>query len=504
MPIADRRTEAALGPDARYRALHARDRRFDGVFFVGVSSTGIYCRPVCPARTPKRENCAFFDTAAAAESAGYRPCLRCRPERAPGRSRVDVRSRLAEAAFERIGAGALNGGSVRDLAAGLCVGERQLRRAVKREFGVSPVELAQTRRLLLAKQLLTETSLPVIRVAFASGFSSVSRFNALFSARYRMSPTRLRRDADDGSPTPPAAAVLRLEYRPPLAWAQLLRFLGARATPGVEAVDGVAYTRTVALGGQVGWIEARPAPMPLPALEVRASASLAPVLMPLLARIRHLFDLDADPAAIAAALERDATLATSVRRLPGLRVPGALDGFEVASRAILGQQVSVRGATTLAGRLAAAFGDPLPDNAADEAREAGSTALDRLPVTAHRLAGEDAGTVARIGLPASRAATLVALAEAVASGRVDLAPGADTDASVAGMLRIRGIGPWTAQYVAMRALHWPDAFPATDLGIRRALAGARPEERAESWRPWRAYAAMYLWEGRHPNGGEDT
>lgn len=511
-----------LDDNARYRALCARDARFDGVFFVGVSSTGIYCRPVCPARRPKRANCTFFDTAAAAEAAGYRPCLRCRPERAPGRSRVDATNRLAAAAFERIRAGALNGGSVRELATSLCVGERQLRRAVKRQFGVSPVELAQTSRLLLAKQLLTETGLPVTQVAFASGFSSVTRFNALFRARYRLSPSGLRREAGGNGAGSAGDAVgatmVRLDYRPPLGWRRLLRFLAARATPGVESVVDGRYARTMALDGHAGWLEVRPA-TDGQAVNVRVSDSLAPVLMTLLARVRHLFDLDAEPDAIADALGRDPRLARTVRRVPGLRVPGAMDGFEVAVRAVLGQQVSVRGATTLAGRLAAAFGEPVPladgrlapvpgkdaETVASpgEAR-ASEVPLARLPVTAERLAGAAPETVARVGIPHSRAHTIVLLARAVADAELDLGPTADPDATVSALQEIRGIGPWTAQYVAMRALHWPDAFPAGDLGIRRALDGHDAAAVAEAWRPWRAYAAMYLWEGLDTNGDEET
>src|SRR5690606_8495010 len=330
--------------DTLYNALRSRDPRFDGVFFVGISSTGIYCRPVCPARLPKREHCTFYETAAAAERDGYRPCLRCRPELSPGRARIDAPDRLAARAYARIAEGGLNGRSVRDLARELCVGERHLRRVVVRTFGVSPVELAQTQRLLFAKQLLTDTDLPVSRVAYASGFSSLSRFNALFPARYRMSPTALRCARDDGEAV--AGAIrLRLASRPPLAWDRLLAYLAGRATPGVELVDGGTYARAVCLDGHAGWFSVRHAPVDAPQLEVTVSDALAPVLMPLIARIRRLLDLDAEPAAIDAHLSRDPRLAPLVERTPGLRVPGSIDGFELAVRAVLGQQVSVRGAT---------------------------------------------------------------------------------------------------------------------------------------------------------------
>jgi AraC family transcriptional regulator of adaptative response / DNA-3-methyladenine glycosylase II len=485
-------TGAASDPVARYRALRARDPRFDGVFFVGVRSTGIYCRPVCRVRLPKREHCTFHDTAAAAERAGFRPCLRCRPERAPGRSLADATDRLARAAFERIGAGALNRGSVGDLARELCVGQRQLRRAVSKTFGVSPIELAQTRRLLLAKQLLTETELPVTGVAFASGFSSVSRFNALFLSRYRMSPTRLRR-AGAARGADLSATTLKLEYRPPYDWSRLLDFLALRATPGVERVQGETYARTVAIDGRSGWIEVEPAPGGAPALTLRVSDTLVPVLMPLLARVRHLFDLDAEPDAIATAFGADPILAPMIEARPGLRVPGAVDGFELAVRAVLGQQVSVRGATTLAGRLAAAFGEPVTIEA---------EGLTRLPITAERLAAAEPDEIARIGLPASRARTLSSLARAAAGEHLDLRPGADPVETMARLCALPGIGPWTAHYVTMRALHWPDAFPASDLGLRKALGDADPAVAAEAWRPWRAYAALYLWtEPVTTNGG---
>ncbi|HUF68618.1 MAG TPA: AlkA N-terminal domain-containing protein [Longimicrobiales bacterium] len=488
----------ARSDDARYRALRAHDRRFDGVFFVGVSSTGIYCRPVCRVRLPKREHCTFFETAAAAEGAGYRPCLRCRPERAPGRSLTDATHRLATVAFERISAGALNAVPMATLASDLCVSERQLRRAVKRAFGVSPVQLAQTRRLLLAKQLLAETTLPVTRVAFAAGFSSVSRFNTLFRSRYGLNPTALRRAGSDRAPA--GVILLRLEYRPPLDWPALLGFLGGRATPGVERVHGDAYVRTVAIDGATGLIDVRHAPGDAPALELRVSDSLGPVLMPLLAAVRRLFDLDAEPEAIARVLSRDKRLAASVRARPGLRVPGALDGFELAFRAVLGQQVSVRAATTLAGRLTAAFGEPAPADVLDAERNGGR--LDRLPVTADRLAAVSPDEIAAVGMPLTRARTLVELARAVAREALDLRAGADPDASISRLFALPGIGPWTAQYIAMRALHWPDAFPATDLVIRRVL-GDDAVRTSEPWRPWRAYAAMHLWAGPTTNGGND-
>jgi AraC family transcriptional regulator of adaptative response / DNA-3-methyladenine glycosylase II len=484
-----------------YRALAARDRRFDGVFYVGVTSTGIYCRPVCRARTPRRERCRFFNNAAAAERAGFRPCLRCRPELAPGHSSVDAVGRLATAAASRIAEGALNGGDVDSLARELGVGSRHLRRVLEREVGVSPVELAQTQRLLLAKRLLTDSELPVTEVAHASGFQSLRRFNALFRARYRLNPTGLRRAHRNGNARSIArsgtderedggALSLALSYRPPFAWQPLLRFLAARATHGVENVDAERYLRTMAIGEHSGWLAVTHEPA-REALHVDVSASLVPVLMAVLARLRQLFDLDANPSEIDGHLSREG-FAPLVRRTRGLRVPGAVDGFELAARAILGQQVSVRGATTLAGRFAAAFG--LPGGG-------GVAPLSRLAPTAERVAGATVEQIATIGLPRARAASIQALARAVAEGHIHLTPGTHAGEMMRRLTSLPGIGPWTAHYVAMRALRWPDAFPASDLALRRAAGMPTPaklERAAERWSPWRAYAAMHLWSTRTP------
>jgi AraC family transcriptional regulator of adaptative response / DNA-3-methyladenine glycosylase II len=475
---------ARSGPDVRYHALRARDRRFDGTFFVGVRTTGIYCRPVCRARLPQAKNCAFYESAAAAERAGYRPCLRCRPELAPGRSLTDAHARLAGAAYARIAAGALNAGSVADVARELCVSERQLRRALVAEFGASPVELAQTQRLLLAKQLLTETDLPIAQVAFSSGFASLTRFNALFLARYRMSPTRLRRERGDRAA---AGVTLRFAYRPPFDWERLLAFLAKRAIPGVERVDATSYARTLRVGAHAGWLRVRHVPADA-TLAVEVSDTLLPALMPLRAGLRRLFDLDAEPDVIAAHFANDPLLGPLLRARPGLRLPGCADPFEVAVRAVLGQQVSVAAAITLAGRLTTALGEPI----------AGAPeGLTHLGVSADRIALTAPEAIASIGMPLARARTLVTLARAVAAGDVTIDAAQDPDAAIAALRGLPGIGPWTAAYIAMRGLHWPDAFPAGDAGVRNALCGADPataSRLAEAWRPWRAYAVLHLWE----------
>jgi AraC family transcriptional regulator, regulatory protein of adaptative response / DNA-3-methyladenine glycosylase II len=474
-----------LDSDICYRALVARDARFDGVFFVGVTTTRIYCRPVCTARTPGRERCRFFPSAAAAECARFRPCLRCRPELAPGNAPVDSPGRVARATAARIEAGALDdGGSLEALAGEFGLSSRQLRRAVRQELGASPIELAQTRRLLMAKKMLTETNLPVIEVAYASGFASLRRFNALFQSHYRLTPSQMRRS--NGSCNMGQSLRLRLAYRAPLAWPEMLQFLAARALPGVEFVSGIAYARTVALGKHRGWLRVEPAAK-RDELVVETSPALTPALAPLLARLRNLFDLCARPDMIAAHLGADGRIGPLVQRCPGLRVPCAFCGFELTMRAVLGQHVNVRSATTVAGRLVLAFGEsistPFPE-------------LTHLSPTAERLAEATVGKLAVLGMPGRRAETLRGLAGAAAVGDLRLAPGSDGEEVVARLLQFPGVGEWTAQYIAMRAARWPDAFPHDDLGLRKAadeLSRRQLQHLAEAWRPWRAYAAMHLW-----------
>jgi AraC family transcriptional regulator of adaptative response / DNA-3-methyladenine glycosylase II len=469
-----------------YRALKARDARFDGRFFVAVSSTRIYCRPVCTVKPPKRENCRFFPSAAAAEAGGYRPCLRCRPELAPGNASVDATSRLAQAAASMMEDRTLDQEGLDTLAGRLGITDRHLRRAFGAEFGVSPVEFAQTQKLLLAKRLLTDTALPVTEVAFASGFGSVRRFNALFRQRYRLRPGQLRAPLRGGAPIA-AADVLKFElsFRPPFDWSAVSAFLGVRAIAGVEAVEGGCYRRTVRIPidgkEHSGWIAVEMSPGK-PTLRVAVSASLAKAVPPVLSRVKALMDLACHPAEVAQAL------GALAKHHPGLRVPGAFDGFEMAVRAILGQQVTVAGARTVAGRFAGTFGDPI------------ATPFDSLTTlfpTATRVAALPPGSIACLGMPGARARTVVALARAVADGRLALVPNADIEATLDALRALPGVGEWTAQYIAMRALSWPDAFPHTDLGVMKALGetGARRVLAAgEAWRPWRAYAVMHLWQ----------
>jgi AraC family transcriptional regulator of adaptative response / DNA-3-methyladenine glycosylase II len=476
-------------PDAAYLALTARDARFDGRLFVGVSSTGIYCRPVCRVRTPRREHCRFFASAAQAEAAAFRPCLKCRPEIAPGFSAMDSPSALAREAARRIEDAVHRGEalSLAGLAARLGVTDRHLRRIFVAAHGVGPLDYATTQRLLLAKRLLTDTAEPVAQVALASGFGSLRRFNAAFVARYRMPPSRLRREglATRGAP------ALRLAWRPPCDATGLLRFHAQRALPGVEQADGPVLRRTLALpsaqGPVAGWLACR-----LVAerheLWLEPSPSLAPALGLLLQRVRHAFDLDADPARTDPVLAR-----LPVPAPPGLRLPGCFDGFETAVRIVLGQQVTVAAARTLAQRLVAAFGRPIATP---------HPGLDRLFPDAATLAAADPAALGRLGIVRQRVRALQALAAEVAAGRLALHPGAPLQATLDALRALPGIGDWTAQLVALRVLAWPDAFPATDVGLLNALAPATGGRRdaaaatrlAEAWRPWRGYAVIALWQ----------
>ena len=477
-----------LDADQCYRALRAHDSRFDGRFFVGVATTRIYCRPVCTARTPNRDHCRFFPSAAAAEARGFRPCLRCRPELAPGYAAVDANRRLARAGAGLIEDGRLTDARLPDLAASLGVTDRHLRRVFQQEFGVAPVEYAQTQRLLLAKRLLTDTDLAVLEVAMASGFASLRRFNDLFRTRYRMSPAQLRRKTPVRDPGDRLA--FDLGYRPPYDWDSMLAFLDRRAIAGVEAVEKRTYYRTVRIertgpaprrGDEAaGWISVAPSKR-RSALHVTVSASLASALPQVLGRVKHLFDLACHPDEIAACL------GALAEARPGLRLPGAIDGFEVAVRAILGQQITVKAAATLAARFVDAFGDLL---------ETGNAKLTRLFPRPAAIAALDPGEIARIGIIAVRARAIVALAAEVASGRIRLGPAAPVEATVAALEQLPGVGPWTAQYIAMRALAWPDAFPHPDVAVLKAMGGAGKSAAlalAESWRPWRAYAVLHLW-----------
>jgi len=463
------------------RACSARDPRFDGRFFVGVRTTGIYCRPICPVPQPRAENATYFRSAAAAAAAGFRPCLRCRPESSPGTSAWRGTSATVARALRLVADGALDAGGVGSLADSLGIGSRHLSRLFLQHLGASPLSVARTRRLHFAKTLLDQTTLSMTEIAAAAGFGSVRRFNAVIRAVYGRTPTELRR-RDTRRARRDDACRLRLEFRPPLNWPALIGFLRPRATPGVEQVDGGTYRRTIEIDGRAGLLAVSPVRTANAiSLELRGVDPSA--LLRVVERVRRMFDLHADPGAIDAQLRRDPRLAALVAARPGVRVPGCWDGFELAVRAILGQQVTVKGATTLAGRLVRTFGRRV--KIADD----GPTRLFPDPAA---LAEAD---LTGIGLPARRAAAVSALAHATAESRVVFDGSVEAATLASQLSSIPGIGDWTAQYVTMRAQGDPDAFPETDLGLLRAL-DCTPRElraRARRWRPWRAYAAMHLW-----------
>jgi AraC family transcriptional regulator of adaptative response / DNA-3-methyladenine glycosylase II len=486
-----------LEPDACYLALKARDARFDGSFFTGVTSTGIYCRPVCRVRTPKRENCRFFGHAAQAESAGFRPCLRCRPELAPHSlswSIQDASSILAQQAARLLDEPESWGDSapsVEQLAARLGVSDRHLRRIFEAQFGVSPVQYLQTRRLLTAKQLLADTSLPIAQVALISGHASVRRFNAAFVAHYGLNPTALRRQ---GSERGSHGLAVRLGYRPPYDIAAMLDFFGARMIRSVELVtrtgDGGELARTLAIeaGGTLhrGWLAAQFDPARHQVI-LRVADALLPVLPLVIRRVRAALDLDADPRGI------NKVLHASFPGGDGLRVPGAVSGYELAVRAVLGQQITVAAARTLAQRLVDTFGEPI---------ETPWPELVRLFPEPSVLAGASGDALGQLGIVRQRQAAIVAIARAVADHRLALHGGSDVAATLAALTELPGIGDWTAQYIAMRALRWPDAFPSGDVALHKALRvqdDPRPARAAlaasQAWRPWRSYAVIRAWHG---------
>src|ERR1700676_3275603 len=481
---------------ACYRAISTRDARFDGRLFVGVKTTGIYCRPICPARTPKFENVSFYASAAAAQEAGFRPCLRCRPETSPDLAFWRGTSNTVSRALALIEAGGLDEADVEGLANRLGVGARQLRRLFHQHVGASPVAVAQTRRVLLAKQLIHETTLPMAEVALASGFNSVRRFNETFLQMFERSPATLRRVRDKTRREAGSLSV-RLAYRPPYDWDAMLAFLRARAIPGVEMVSESVYGRTIAIGEASGMIEVAPADKNRINVSVRFPDMAA--LPQIIARVRRVFDLAADPDMIGQHLSLDPVLAPLVAARPGLRVPGAWDGFELAVRAIFGQQITVPAATKLLGKLVEAHGAPLPATIKD------GEGLSYLFPSPARVAKVD---VAALGMPNARAIAAKSLAHAMAADPAIFSRGASLEEAIAKLRSLPGIGEWTAQYIAMRELREPDAFPAADIGLMRAMAagdGRRPSpaqllSRAERWRPWRAYAALHLWAAgiQHP------
>ncbi|MDL2260090.1 helix-turn-helix domain-containing protein [Deltaproteobacteria bacterium OttesenSCG-928-K17] len=512
-----------------YAAFKAKDARFDGRFFVGISSTGIYCRPVCRAKLPKAENCAYYRTAAEAEQAGYRPCLLCRPELAPGASVTDAGTALACRAAKMLEENCGGGFSLDEIAGRLGCTDRHLRRVFTAEYNVSPVQYLQTCRLLLAKNLLTETGLSVLDVALASGFGSLRRFNELFKKHYNLAPSALRKKAPPEK-RPAGEVTLALGYRPPYPWEQMLKFLAGRAVAGVEVVRNGEYLRTVRMavsepqgrherrdredaaargpssplsaamvepplicGGAssirqiYGWVRVGHRPEKN-ALSVTVGESLLPVLPQVLARVRSLFDLCCDPAAVYETLQVMNDIRPGLCVL-GARLPGCFDPFEIAVRAVLGQQITVKAAGTLAARLVESCGRPV------------QTGIDGLshafpsPEDILALGGPVENHLGPLGVIAARAKTIYELALAIQQGDID-PHSPQPEEEIKKLMSIRGIGSWTAQYIAMRAMQWPDSFLETDAGVKKALPGHSAKELtalAEAWRPWRSYATINLW-----------
>ncbi len=478
-----------LDADLCYEALRSKDARFDGRFFTAVMTTGVYCRPICPARLPKRENVRFFACAAAAEEAGFRPCRRCRPETSPGTPAWLGTSTTVSRALRLISEGALDDGGVADLADRLGIGDRHLRRLFLQHLGATPVRVAETRRVHFARKLIDETNLPMSDIAFSSGFGSVRRFNEAVKSTFGRCPTEIRgsgwKQEQRGNGN---GLSLRLPFRIPFDWDGLIAFLGPRTIPGVESVSRDGYRRSVTVDGLPGEIEVRPV-AGQPYLRVNLKIPTAKGLASIVERLRRVFDLGADPLEINRHLSRDPILARRVRTRPGIRVPGAWDRFELSVRAILGQQITVAGATTIAGRLVEAFGTRL-------------SACDGPGIT-HLFPRPEDLAEARIetcGVPRQRAESIRILARKVYDGDIVLESGIPAEDLMDRMREIPGVGAWTTEYIAMRAFSEPDAFPSADLGIRRALGekdgvptAASVARRAEAWRPWRAYAVMHLW-----------
>lgn len=493
LPLAPSGAAAQGLHDANYRALRTRDARFDGRLFVGVTSTGIYCRPVCRVRPPKQANCRFFANAASAEQQGFRPCLRCRPEMAPGLSLTDSSGTLAGQAAAMLHRAVHDGAdtSVAGLAGRLGVTDRHLRRIFALAHGISPLAYLTTQRLLLAKHLLSDTPMAVTQVALAAGFGSLRRFNAVFLARYRMSPGALRRALPTGPSARAEGATLRLAWRAPYDSAGVMRFFADRQIAGIEHVDGLRWGRSLALvhasQGCCGWFVARLVPE-RDEVALTVSPSLLPALGSVILRLRHALDLDADPSQIDPLLAGIVGAPGSAPPRPGLRLTSGPDGFESAVRVILGQQVTVAAARTLTRRLVARFGEPI---------ETPLPGVDRLFPDAAGLAAADPAEIGSLGIVRQRVGAIQALARAVAGGVIELHRAAPLQATLEALRALPGVGEWSVQLIAMRALGWPDAWPASDIAVLNAL-GTRDiraaTAAAESWRPWRAYAVMRLWQ----------
>jgi AraC family transcriptional regulator of adaptative response / DNA-3-methyladenine glycosylase II len=485
-----------LNPDVLYKAWQARDRRFDGKAFIGVRTTGIYCRPICPAKTPLKKNVSFYPSATAAEQAGFRPCKRCRPDAGPGTPAWFGTSATVSRALRLILNGWTDEKSLDELSASLGIGERQLRRLFIQHLGAPPLAIIRTRKLDLSRKLLDETGLAISEIAFASGFQSLRRFNDAFKIRFKASPTEIRREINrtrGGARSTKAASEvhlqMRLAYRPPLAWDELLEFLKVRAIPGAEFIDGTSYMRSIRLSSGASWFKVEKSDRD-GQLHLTTPVQAAGDLLETISRVRRILDLDHDPLAVDQVLSRDPDLRLIIRKHPGLRVPGAWSGFETAVRAILGQQVTVAAARTFASRIVEKFGERLSFDYPVGGQVDGQVRLTHLFPEPATLIHAD---LESLGIITSRANAIRVLAEKVHLGELDLSPGADLEKNMAELCKIKGIGPWTADYITLRVFRDPNAFLRGDLIIRRQLEGRDLQKCEEAWRPWSAYACLYLW-----------
>lgn len=475
--------------DIYYSAYTARDRRFDGIFFIGVLTTKIYCRPICPSKTPLRKNCVFFESIFAAENKNFRPCLRCRPELAPGNAPADDSKRIAYQIIQRLEDGIIEKNATQtEIADHFELSTRQIRRILQKEIGISPHKILQTQRLLLAKQLLSETKLSITEIAFTSGFSSIRRFNDVFKEHYRMQPSQLRKTLkyDSSEIKSNDTSQIFLCYRPPYNWDSMITFLKGRELLGVEYVTKEKYMRTVKIGKYEGWISLSHTPENS-ALRLEFSHSLCPVLPILLNKIRNMFDLQAHPEAIQEKLKKCKIIGKAVLKNPGMRLPGGFDGFELCLRAILGQQVTVKAATTLAGRLSQTYGKSISTPYQN------LTHLTPLAETISKCKETD---ITKFGITNTRANTIISLAKAYTKGTITLDVGSKPQKAIESLLNIPGIGPWTSQYIVMRGIGWPNAFLKEDLVVRKKLGNVSiktAEDISQQWAPWRSYAVLHIW-----------
>ena len=481
------KNQTGFTSEIAYEIFKNKDRRFDGLIFVGITSTGIYCRPICPAPQAKSSNCQFYPSAVLAEQAGFRPCLRCKPERSPYAYNPEDVSNLVYRAIQKIEFTITKDWTLEDLASDLEVSARHLRRSFVKELGVSPIKYLQSIRLLRAKQLLGDTNLNVTQVAFSSGFRSVRRFNETFKRQYNLTPTHIRKQQKYQEQEMEDKMIhLKCGFRTPYDWDYIISYFQGRSAHASELVNDGVYYKTVQIGEHKGWFSVSLSEKDLH-LSIDVSYSLHPIVSDMIAIIKRQFDVYADPLKINAKLETDPVLGSSVFANPGLRSPGSFDPFEMLIRVILGQRISVKAATTLMNRYVSTFGEPF---------ETPILGLERLSPLPAKVAKADAGEIASLGMPYKRAETIIAVAKAFDEGRLDFSPDIDIEKLRLALGKIPGIGPWTIEYMLMRGVSWPDAFPTTDLGIQKALGTKNKEEIeavSHTWQPYRSYATHHLW-----------